>query len=75
VTTLSARYVRNARKRYICDWCERPIISSYIRLYGNSDNEPMWTLRLHPTAACCSSSTREPKIASALALAEEERKG
>lgn len=27
--TLSARFVRQPQKRYVCDWCERPICASY----------------------------------------------
>lgn len=72
MTTLSARYVRHPRKRYVCDWCERGIIGPYIRLYGNGEHEPMWTLRLHPTEPCCSSATRDPKVAAALKKAEEQ---
>jgi hypothetical protein len=71
VTTLSARYVRRPRQRYVCDWCARPIDGPYIRLYGNGEREPMWTLRLHPTDQCCPSATRDEKIAAALRQATE----
>lgn len=69
MTILSARYVRKPRQRYVCDWCERGIDGPYIRLYGNGDSEPMWTLRLH---AACTSGANDPKVAAALAKAKEE---
>lgn len=69
MTTLSARYVRKPRQRYICDWCERPITGPYIRLYGNPDYGLMSTLRLHPAEPCCPSAVRDDKIAAALAKA------
>ena len=71
MTTLSARYVRQPRKRYVCDWCEKAIDGPYIRLYGNGEHEPMWTLRLHPAEPCCPSGTRDPKVAAALEKARE----
>jgi hypothetical protein len=61
--TLSARFVRQPRKRYVCDWCERPITGPYIRLYGNPDYGPMGTLRLHAAEPCCGNS---PKVAAAM---------
>jgi hypothetical protein len=72
MTTLSARYVRRPQQRYVCDYCERAIIGPYIRLYGNGEHEPMWTLRLHPTEACCPSATRDPKVQAALAKASDQ---
>jgi hypothetical protein len=72
MTTLSARYVRQPRRRYICDWCERPIDGPYIRLYGNGEREPMWTLRLHPTEQCCPSAARDAKTRAALAKTSEQ---
>lgn len=72
MTTLSARYVKRPRKRYVCDWCERAITGPYIRLYGNGDHEPMWTLRLHPTEPCCGKSGDDPKVAAALAKVSEQ---
>jgi hypothetical protein len=71
VTTLSARFVRRPQKRYTCDWCERPIDGPYIRLYGHPGYGPMSTLRLHPAEPCCGKSTRDEKIAAALAKASE----
>jgi hypothetical protein len=72
MTTLSARYVKRPRKRYVCDWCEKAISGPYIRLYGRAhDCDPMNTLRLHPAEPCCSSGTRDPKVAAALAKASE----
>lgn len=68
--TLSARYVRRPRKRYVCDLCERSIAGPYIRLYGNPDYGPMYTLRLHPTERCCGNGECDPKIAAALAASE-----
>ena len=70
MTMLSARYVRQPRKRYICDWCKRPIAGPYIRLYGNGmDNDPMSTLRLHPADPCCPAESRDPKVRDAMAQA------
>lgn len=72
MTTLSARYVKQSRKRYVCDWCEKAISGPYIRLYGRGmDNDPMSTFRLHPTERCCPSTTRDPKVQSALTKASE----
>jgi len=71
MTTLSARYVRRPRKRYICDTCGGVITGPYIRLYGNGEHEPMWTLRLHPADTCCSADSRAPKVRAAMAKASE----
>lgn len=71
MTTLSARYVKQPRRRYVCDWCARPISGPYIRLYGNGEREPMWTLRLHPVEPCCGKSGDDPKVAAALKRASE----
>jgi hypothetical protein len=67
VTTLSARYVRQPRRTYWCDWCGRSITGPYIRLYGNGmESDPMHTLRLHPTDRCCPRPRADPKVAAAL---------
>jgi hypothetical protein len=65
-TTLSARFVRRPRQRFVCDWCGRMINGPYIRLYGMADTERPWTLRLHPTAQCCPNLNGDTKIAAAL---------
>lgn len=64
MTTLSARFVRRPRKRYVCDWCEKPITGPHIRLYGNPDYGSMYTLRMH--AACCTPETCDAKLRAAL---------
>ena len=69
MTTLSARYVRRPRKRYVCDWCERAITGPYIRLYGNPDYGPMYMLRMH--CQCCSPETCDAKVQSALRQASK----
>ena len=69
MTPLSARYVKRPRKRYHCDTCGGVIAGPYIRLYGNADREPMWTLRLHPADPCCNAESRDPKVRAALAQA------
>ena len=71
MSTLSARYVRQPRKRYVCDWCERAITGPYIRLYGSAEREPPWTLRLHLTGSC-RPGDKDPKIQAALAAADKE---
>lgn len=65
-TTLSARFVRNPTRHHVCSWCCKWITGPYIRLYGMADREKPWTLRLHPTEACCPSAVRDAKIAAAL---------
>lgn len=70
MTTLSARFVRKPRRIYVCDWCEKPIDGPHIRLYGNGEHEPMWTLRMH--AACCSPETCDTKVQAALRQANEQ---
>lgn len=70
MTTLSARYVRRPRQRYVCDWCGRSIPGPYIRLYGMADCERPWTLRL--PAGCTTRPNDDPKIAAALAKATKE---
>ena len=70
MTILSARFTRQARRRYVCEWCERPITGAYIRLYGSAhETEKPWTLRLHATEQCCPNLGREPKLTAALAAA------
>lgn len=71
MTTLSARYVKQPRKRYVCDWCERSITGPHIRLYGlfNEHFRP-YTLRSH--VGCVNSETRDPKVQAAVAKANEE---
>jgi hypothetical protein len=69
MTTLSARYVRQPRQRFVCDYCERSIVGPYIRLYGNPDYGPMYTLRLH--AGCMPSEPSNPKERAALERAKE----
>lgn len=72
MTTLSARFVRRPRRIYVCDWCGRSISGPYVRLYGRGmDNDPMGTLRLHPTEACCPSATRDLKTQAALKKASD----
>lgn len=71
MSTLSARYVRKPRRQYVCDYCERSINGSYIRLYGSADNEKPWTLRLHARGACRPGAS-DPKVASALRAADED---
>lgn len=70
MSTLSARFVRRPRKRYVCDYCERPISGPYLRLYGSADSEKPWTLRLH-TAGACRPGDNDPKVAAALKAADE----
>jgi hypothetical protein len=67
--TLSARFVRHPRKRYVCDWCERGITGAYVRLYGHfNEHFKPYTLRAHP--GCLSAETRDPKVHAALAKAQ-----
>lgn len=72
MATLSARFVRRPQKRYVCGWCDKVIDGPHIRLYGNPNYGPMYTLRLHPTERCCPSATRDPKVQAALAKARGE---
>lgn len=72
MTTLSARYVKRPRKRYVCDWCEKAIMGPYVRLYGNPDYGPMSTLRLHPAEPCISADSRDLKVRAALAKASDQ---
>lgn len=54
MTTLDARFVKQARKRYICEECSRAINadSPYIRMYGMADdNQPPFTIRFHIACA------------------------
>jgi len=70
MSTLSARFVRQPRKRYVCDWCEHAITGPHIRLYGSAhDTEKPWTMRLHATEQCCPNLGREPKLTAALRAA------
>lgn len=65
MTTLSARFVRQPRRRYVCDWCERDITGPYIRLYGHfNEHFKPYTLRSH--TSCLSPETRDPKVQAAL---------
>lgn len=73
MTTLSARYVRHPRHRYVCDWCSRAISGPYIRLYGRGmDGDPMSTLRLHPAPPCISADSCDVKVQAALQKARSE---
>lgn len=69
--TLSARFVRKPRKRYVCDQCERGINGPYIRLYGlfNEHFKP-YTLRFH--SGCLSVETKDLKVRLALTKAGGE---
>lgn len=71
MTTLSACYIRQPRYTWYCDACGRRISGPYIRLYGMADRESPWTLRLHATGDCCPNISNDPKIARALALAQQ----
>ena len=50
--TLSARYIKQGRKTYYCDWCERIITAEHMYLYGSAhDTEKPYPMRLH--IKCC----------------------
>lgn len=70
MTTLSARYIRQPKKRYVCDWCERAITGPYVRLYGlfNEHFKP-YTLLAH--VGCLSPEAKDSKVQAALQKARE----
>lgn len=66
--TLSARYVKQGRRVYHCDWCERRIVGQHMYLYGMAhDTEKPTGMRLH--IDCCQ---WEPKVAKALGEATSQ---
>jgi len=69
MSTLSARYIRKPRQRYVCDWCECGITGPYIRLYGHfNEHFKPYTLRAH--VGCLSPDTKDDKVRAALGQAE-----
>lgn len=70
MSTLSARFIRRPRQRYVCDWCGRAILGPYIRLYGlfNEHFKP-YTLLAH--VGCLSPETNDAKVQAALKVARE----
>jgi hypothetical protein len=62
MTTLSARYVKQARQPgHVCDNCERRIIGAHLYLYGMANAEKPSGTRLHVECA-----SWEPKVIAAL---------
>lgn len=72
MTTLSARFVRQPRRRYVCDWCMRTIIGPLIYLYGMAEiGQHPYPLRYH--VKCCQEYMpwKNEKYQAALAKATE----
>lgn len=60
--TLSARYVKQGRRSYVCDACERRIVGQHVYLYGMAHETAKPSgMRLHIN--CCQ---WEPKVINAL---------
>jgi len=64
MTTISARYIRKPRRRYICDGCGKSITGAHVRAYGDADDQtPPFAIRLHLE---CAAETKDAKINAAL---------